>query len=258
MNVLLWLSIILFLLMILVGGAKGIRSFISLFLNFGVFLLTVIFMLDPTVNPIYVTGVACILISCINLFYVNKINSKTKTAFAATVITIILLLFFIHILTKKMMIQGFGEESIEELIPYSLHIGVDFVKIATSMIIMSTIGAIVDVAISITSPMQEIFTQHPTIKKKDLFTSGLRIGRDILGSNTNTLFFAFFGGYLALLLWFKDLSYSTGKIANSKIFGAEMITILCAGIGIALVIPIAAWINASFLIKRKKDKPRES
>lgn len=258
MNVLVWLSIILFLLMVLVGGAKGVRSFISLFLNFGVFLLTVIFMMDPAVNPIYVTGIACIVISCINLFYVNQVNGKTKTAFAATIITIILLLFFIHILTKKMMIQGFGEESIEELIPYSLHIGVDFVKIATSMIIMSTIGAIVDVAISITSPMQEIFNQHPNIRRRVLFNSGVSIGRDILGSNTNTLFFAFFGGYLALLLWFKDLAYSPGKIANSKIFGAEMITILCAGIGIALVIPIAAGINAYYLTKRKKDKPSAS
>lgn len=256
MNTLVLLAIILCLLMVLVGGAKGVRSFFSLFLNFGIFLLTVIFMMDPAVNPIYVTGIACIMISCVNLFYVNQINNKTKTAFVATVITIILLLFFIHIFSNKMMIQGFGEESIEELIPYSLHIGVDFVKIATSMIILSTIGAIIDVAISITSPMQEIFTQHPTIKKKDLFASGLRIGRDILGSNTNTLFFAFFGGYLALLLWFKDLNYSIGKIANSKIFGAEMITILCAGIGIALVIPIAAWINATFLIKGQKKKSK--
>lgn len=257
MNTLVWLSIILFLLMILVGGAKGARSFISLFLNFGIFLLTIIFMMDPAVNPIYVTGIACIVISCVNLFYVNQINSKTKTAFAATVITIILLLFFIHIMTNKMMIQGFGEESIEELIPYSLHIGVDFVKIATSMIIMSTIGAIIDVAISITSPMKEIFTHHPNIHRKDLFTSGVRIGRDILGSNTNTLFFAFFGGYLALLLWFKDLAYSPGKIINSKIFSAEMITILCAGIGIALVIPIAAGINAYFLTKARDNEENE-
>src|SRR5699024_5750610 len=103
-----------------------------------------------------------------------------------------------------------------ELSVFSLHLGVDFVQIAAGVIIMSTIGAITDVAISITSPMQEILYHHPSISRKQLFTSGMTIGKDILGSNTNTLFFAFIGGYLALLIWFKDLSYSFGQVINSK------------------------------------------
>lgn len=153
------------------------------------------------------------------------------------------------------MIQGFGEEEMDEIsVIFSLYPGLDFVKISAAVIIMSTIGAVTDIAISITSPMQEIFNQHPSIKKKELFTSGLSIGKDILGSNTNTLFFAFIGGYMALLIWYKDLSYSFGDIVNSKIFSAEMITIFCAGIGIALVIPIASLINAHYLIKIRDKK----
>lgn len=159
-------------------------------------------------------------------------------------------------MTTKAMIQGFGEEEIEELSIFSLFIGVDLMKVATSVIIMSTIGAITDMAISITSPMREIFQHKPDISRKELFTSGLTIGRDILGSNANTLFFAFFGGYMALLLWFKDLSYTIGEIANSKVFGAEMLIISFAGIGIALIIPITSAINAYYLINRRdKEKP---
>ncbi|MFJ7978424.1 YibE/F family protein [Peribacillus sp. NPDC096379] len=255
MTVLVWLAAILFILMILIGGKKGARSFISLFLNFGVLLLTILFMTDPNADPIILTLIACAVISCINLFYINEVNSKTTTAFISTIITIIILLSFIVIVTENAMIQGFGEEEIEELSIFSLYIGVDFVKIGASVIIMSTIGAITDVAISITSPMREIFYHNPLISRKDLFASGLSIGKDILGTNTNTLFFAFFGGYLGLLLWFKDLSYSVGEIVNSKVFSAEMITILCAGMGIALIIPIASWINAYFLVKtREKGK----
>ena len=249
MNVLVLLAVILFMLMVMIGGRKGVRSFISLFLNFGVVLLTVLIMTDPQANPIILTIIACTAISTINLFFINKVNSKTITAFISTVITITILIFFIYIVTKKAMIQGFGEEEIEEISVFSRYLGVDFVKIAAAVIIMSTIGAIIDVAIAITSPMQEIFNHRPTISRKSLFTSGLTIGKDILGSNTNTLFFAFIGGYMALLIWFKDLSYSFGEIANSKIFAAEMITIFCAGIGIALIIPIASWINAYYLIK---------
>lgn len=86
------------------------------------------------------------------------------------------------------MIQGFGEEEIEELSMFSLYIGVDFVEIGASVIIMSTIGAIIDTAMAISSPMREMFLHHPSISKKDLFTFGLSIGRDILGTSTNTLF----------------------------------------------------------------------
>ncbi|MCG7336576.1 YibE/F family protein [Sporosarcina sp. ACRSM] len=249
MSVQLLLGIILFLLMALVGGKKGVRSFFTLFLNFGVLFFTIILMSIPNVNPILLTIIACIVVSCINLFYINGVNRITKTAFFSSMITIVILLLFIVFITEKAMIQGFGEEEIEEIGAFSLFIGVDFVKVATAVIIMSTIGSITDIAISIASPMRELFQHNPSIDRKELFTFGLEIGRDVLGTDTNTLFFAFFGSYLGLLIWFKDLSYSFGEIVNSKVFGAEMITILCAGIGVALIIPITAWITAYFLVR---------
>lgn len=257
MNVLVLLTTILFILMISIGGSKGVRSFVSLFLNFGVILITVLFLAAPQGDPILFTMIACVIISCINLFYINEVNSKTVTAFISTIITIGIMFFFIYFITKKVMIQGFGEEEAEEIRIFSIYIGIDFVKIGAAVIIMSTIGAITDVAISVTSPMWEIFHHNPTIRTKELFTSGLTIGKDILGSNTNTLFFAFIGGYMALLIWFKDLSYSFGEIINSKIFSAEMVMILCAGIGIAIIIPISAWINAVYLV-RTRDKKTNS
>ncbi|WP_449537737.1 YibE/F family protein [Ferdinandcohnia sp. Marseille-Q9671] len=252
MNALVVLAAILFLSMALIGGKKGVRSFLAIFFNFGVVIVAIILMNDPNLNPIYITLVACVAISGINLFYINEVNSKTKTAFLSTSITTVVLLMFIIVLTEKTMIQGFGEEEIEELGAFSLFIGVDFVKIGASVIIMSTIGAITDTAIAVSSPMREIYYHNPTLTRKELFLSGLSIGRDILGTSTNTLFFAFFGGYLALLIWFKDLSYSMGEIINSKIFSAEMMTILFAGISVTLVIPITSWISAFIFVKKRE------
>lgn len=252
MNALFCLAAILFILMVLIGGKKGAKSFIALFLNFAVLLLTILIMTDPNANPIILTLIACTIISCINFFFINEVNNKTITAFVSTIITLAILLFFIVIVTEKSMIQGFGEEETEELSMFSLYLGIDFVKIGAAMIIMSTIGAIIDVAISIASPMRELYNHNQQVSRKELFSFGISIGRDILGTNTNTLFFAFFGGYLAMLIWFKDLSYSLGDIVNSKIFSSEMINILCAGIGVALIIPITSWITAYYL-----DKTRE-
>lgn len=253
MNVLVLLAGILLFLMTLIGGRKGVRSFFAIFFNFGVIMITVVLMNDPTIDPVILTIIACVVISCINLFYINGVNSKTKTAFLSTIICTVILLLFIIFITNKAMIQGFGEEEIGELGMFSLLVEVDFVKITVSVIIMSTIGAITDTAIAVSSPMREIHFHHPNITRKDLFLSGLSIGRDILGTSANTLFFAFFGGYLALLIWFKDLSYSIGEVVNSKIFSSEMITILCAGIGVTLVIPITTWITAYFFVRNKEN-----
>jgi uncharacterized membrane protein len=252
MNGLVLLSVILFLLMTLIGGKKGVKSFFALFFNFGVLMVIIFIMNDPNANFIVLTLVACAVISIINLFFINDINIKTKTAFLSSIITTVILLFFIVLVTEKAMIQGFGEEEIRELSGFSLHIGIDFVKIGVSVIIISTIGAIIDAAIAISSPMREIHYHNPAITRKDLFRTGLSIGRDIIGTSTNTLLFAFFGGFLGLFIWFKELSYPLGEFVNSKIFSAEMITILSAGIGVIIVIPITSWITALVLVGKGK------
>ena len=90
-------------------------------------------------------------------------------------VTIVVLLLFITFITDKSMIQGFGEESTEEISIFSLYIGVNFVQIGASVIIMSTIGAIMDVAISIATSMHEIFIATLQLVEK-LYTAGLSIG----------------------------------------------------------------------------------
>lgn len=253
MNVLILLALILLVLMVWIGGKQGWRSFLSLFMNFGVFFFTLALMLNPDFDPIILTFIASALIGCISLFFINEVNRTTVIAFISTMITISLLLVFIVFVSNTLMIQGFGEEETEAISGYSLYIGIDFMKIGVSVIIMSTIGAIMDVAISIAASMQEMRKQYPLIKKTELYHSGIDIGRDLLSTDTNTLFFAFFGGYLALLIWFKDLSYSVGEIVNSKIFSSEMMLIFCAGTGIAVVIPITSWISANYLLKEYVD-----
>lgn len=253
MNVLVCLSIILFVLMKLISGEKGTRSFIALFLNFGITLLTILLMTKEAFNPIFLTMIACILISCINLFYINTINLKSIISFIATLMTLFFLVGLIFIFVEKAMIQGFGIEEIEELSFFNLYVGVDFLKIASCTIIMGSIGAITDTSISISSAMNEIFIHNPFIDRYTLFKSGMNVGKDILGTTTNTLYFAFIGGYLALIVWFKDLSYSLSEVINSKIFSSEVISIFCIGTGAILIIPITAWLTSVMLTWRKKD-----
>ncbi len=255
MNVLVLLSVILFVLMKSISGEKGTKSFIALFLNFGITLLTILLIAKGVSDPIFLTLIACIIISCINLFYINTINLKSIIAFISTMITLLFLVIVIFFIVEKANIQGFGIEEIEELSFFNLYIGIDFLKIAISTIIMGSIGAITDTAISIASAMNEIWLHNPKLSRSDLFKSGMNVGKDILSTTTNTLYFAFIGGYLALLLWFNDLSYSLGEVINSKVFSSEVISIFCIGTGAILVIPITAWLSAYIFTKHKKEFP---
>ncbi|WMJ87053.1 YibE/F family protein [Anaerocolumna sp. MB42-C2] len=250
MNVIIILAAILFILMKLIGKEKGVKSFFSLLINFFILYVAII-LIAHNLNSIFITLLACFLISYITLFYINGISTKTIAAFLSTIVTLIALYLFIYLIGTITRIQGFGEEEFEEISIYSLYIGIDFTQVVISTIIIGLIGAIIDTAISISSSMNEVFLHNQSITRHNLFESGLNISRDILGTTTNTLYFAFVGGYMALILWLKDLNYSFGKIINSKIFCSEIISILCSGLGVALIIPITAGITSYLLTSRR-------
>ncbi|WP_027963711.1 YibE/F family protein [Halalkalibacillus halophilus] len=249
MNVLWLLALILLSLMYWVGGKQGVKSFFTIFFNFSIIIVAIIFMADPARNPVILALLACVTIGYVNLFFLNGNNVKTKAAFLSSMLTIAVLMIGIYFITELTHIQGFGEEEGEEIAALSVMIGIDFVQLMASVIILSTIGAIIDNAISIASPMNEIHRYHPNLKRKELFRRGMAIGKDILGTSANTIFFAFFGSFLALLVWFKDLSYSFGDVVNARVLSAELITVLFAGAGVAIIIPVTAWVTAFVLEK---------
>ncbi len=114
---------------------------------------------------------------------------------------------------------------------------------------MSSLGAIAEAAMAISSGLTEILENHPERTNRQLIHSGMAIGRQIIGTTFNTLFFGFFGGFLALFIWFLGLHYSFGTIMNNKIFVAEMIEILISFIGVLITVPMTAWV----MTKRRKS-----
>src|SRR5699024_12746943 len=104
MNVPVILSIILCGLMIIIGRRKGLRSFFSLFLTFIVMLFMIVLMTNMEYNPIILSFIACILISCINFFFINEVHHITVTTFIVTIITTGILLVFIYYFTNMTMV----------------------------------------------------------------------------------------------------------------------------------------------------------
>ena len=169
------------------------------------------------------------------------------------IVVLIILSFLIFFVTKISRIAGFGYESYEEINMFSYDVRIDFTDIAISMILISLIGATVDSSIAISSALYEVYDNNKNLSKKDLFLSGMNIGKDILCTTNNTLMFAFLGEFMTLLIWFYKGNYSFLEIVNAKTFASEMIKIFFSAIGCIIVIPITAYITTETLKKDNKN-----
>lgn len=246
------LIVLLFLLMIYIDTKRGIKLFLSIIFNF-IILMIIFYLIAIGLNPIICSLIGCFVISYIILYYVNERNIKTESSLKSVVIVLIILSFLIFFVTKISRIAGFGYESYEEINMFSYDVRIDFTDIAISMILISLIGATVDSSIAISSALYEVYDNNKNLSKKDLFLSGMNIGRDILCTTNNTLMFAFLGEFMTLLIWFYKGNYSFLEIVNAKTFASEMIKIFFSAIGCIIVIPITAYITAEILKRNSKN-----
>lgn len=246
------LIILLFLLMIYIDIKRGIKLFLSILFNF-IILMIIFYLIAVGLNPIICSLIGCFIISYIILYYVNERNVKTESSLKSVIIVLIILSFLIFFVTKISRIAGFGYESYEEINMFSYDVKIDFTNIAISMILISLIGATVDSSIAISSALYEVYDNNKNLSKKDLFLSGMNIGKDILCTTNNTLMFAFLGEFMTLLIWFYKGNYSFLEIVNAKTFVSEMIKILFSAVGCIIVIPITAYITTETLKKDDKN-----
>lgn len=246
MNVAFILLCILFALMIAVGGKRGVKSFFTIFFNF-IILFFLLLLIGAGFEPIKVTIVICIIITCITLFFINGFNLKTISALLSVTIVVFFTMLITYKLGNKAEIQGFGNEQGETLSALSMYVQLNFGKVVTCQILIGLLGAVIDVSISVASAIYEIYKDNPMTSKYSIFSSGMNIGKDILGTMTNTLLFAYIGGFMTLLIYLSDLHYSADEILNAKIFCSDVFQSLCGGIGIILIIPVTSLITAELL-----------
>lgn len=241
MNKILW--IILFLLMILVDKNRGFKLFISILINFAI-LMIIFYFIMLGLNPIILSIIGCLLMSLVILYFVNGKNEKTTSSMKSILIVFLLLITIVVSITHLSRIAGFGEEAYEEINMFSYDVGLDFTNITSAVILIGLIGVITDASIAISTAQYEVYDNNKHLPEKELFTSGMNVGKDILCTSVNTLLFAFLGDFMTLMIWFYECQYSFLEIINSKTFALEFIKILFSGIGCLLIIPITAFITA--------------
>lgn len=235
--------VILFLLCAaLIGGLKGIRSLISLGINILITLAVVSLYLNGC-NLLVTASLASILYIIISIFLVSGINQKSYSAILGTMAGTFVSMIIAFLVIKFTNGRGIHYEEMEFLTHPPE-------QIFFSELLIGTLGAIMDIAISISSSIKEIYDKNPAINKKDLIKSGMEIGKDIMGTMANTLVFAFVSGSIPILLiWIKN-SFPISYIIGIN-FNLEIIRALTGSIGIVLSIPITLYISIIFLKKNK-------
>ena len=118
-------------------------------------------------------------------------------------------------------------------------------------IVISTLGAVMDVGMSISSALTEVHTANPAYGRKELFRSGMNIGRDMVGTMTNTLILAFFGSSFVLILYLYSLGLSRHQLLSSAYLAWEVISGISSSIGVILSVPITALVSSVLLAKSK-------
>lgn len=117
-------------------------------------------------------------------------------------------------------------------------------------IVISALGACMDVGMSIASSLDEIKNKTRDISWKELFNSGMNIGKDVIGTMTNTLILAYVGGALTLILLFLACDMGMGEILNKETIAEEIISAIAGSMGVVFTVPITAMLYS--ILNRKK------
>ncbi len=244
------LSIILLLLLFFIGKRRGIKTFITLYLSLFLVILY-IYLINLGINAIILAIVLCILVSILLLFILNGYNVKTKISFLSIMIVLIIITLLIFLINQNASIQGFSSDSMEEIGAFKLDVNLDFTKVLIGMYLVSIIGTIIDTSISITTSMNEVLINNYKINEKDLLKSGFNIGKDILSTTINTLYFALISHFIGFIMW--HYGSSIEYLINYKDFAREIIQLHISFISSILIIPITVFISSKKLIKERTN-----
>ena len=108
-----------------------------------------------------------------------------------------------------------------------------------------------DVAMSISSTIEEISHQNPELGVKGLFFSGMRVGKDMMGTMSNTLILAFTGSSLNTMIMIYAYSYPYNQMINMYSIGIELLRGISGTIGIILAVPFVSLIGSLYLKPNK-------
>ncbi len=244
--------LLFFLVVVLVGRMTGLKSMIGLAFTFVCLFVILIPLLLKGAPTILTTFLTCAYIALVSFTILGGIHRKTISAFLGTVSGMVLAMIFALIVQRFAKIDGLRLEDAEPLLQLKYAGAVIKVRgLLTAGIIISALGAVMDVAMSISSSLQEVHAANASLTRNELFRSGMNIGRDLVGTMTNTLILAFLGSEFTLMIFLYARELTFYHMFSTAFISLETISGISASIGMVLAIPLTALISSVLIIGRK-------
>ena len=249
-----WLIVgICVLMWIMIGGKKGLYSVLGLAFTF----LCIIGLFLPMIykghSPIAAAILVVILTTFATMYLIAGATKKAVCAAAGTIIGVMISGLFAALFGKLTEIGGYNVSDIEDLIYVQEQIGIDVGDLLFCGILIAALGAVMDVAMSITSTIEELSIKNPQLDGRELFGSGMHVGKDMMGTMSNTLVLAFAGGSINTLVFLYVYNYEYRQLINMYSLGVEIIQGLASSIGVILIVPIVSFIAAVVFGKKPES-----
>ena len=244
--------LILVLAICIIGGKKGIKSVLSLAFT----LVSIFFILFPLLykgmSPFLVAVVISGIVTVFTILFVGGVNRKSFAAVIGTISGVVIAGLSAYIFGKAAGINGFNVSDIENLNYVAQYCKLQIGGLLFAGIIISSLGAVMDVGMSISSTINEIYEKNQDMSVRELFLSGIHVGRDMMGTMSNTLILAFVGGSITTLMLNYAYDLPMNQLMNSYNIGIEIMQGVAGSLGIVLTVPVTALVAANWCHKIKK------
>ena len=238
---------IFILILLIVGKKQGLFSIISLAFNAILLSYALDVYLNTTgISLLWICSISIILFTVISLLLVNGFNEKTYAAIITTLLGTFISLFITYFVMWFTSDKGLRYEEMQFVTsPYRM--------VFMAGLFVGSLGAVMDVAITMSASIFGLYEKNNHISVKALKTSGLEIGKDIMGTMTNILFFAYISGSIPMLiLYLKNASPLLFTLSMN--LSLELARALAGGIGIVLTIPIGLFTSIYFINRKRARK----
>jgi len=238
-----WLAVIFVVATGVVGGLQGLRSLLGMAISFLIILRFIVPHVLNGANPVVVTVIGALLVQVATLYLSHGLNSKTTAALMGTVVALVLTGVLGWTFIEGTRLTGLASEEVTYLTNQTgrpLH----FQGLLLAGLIIGTLGVLDDVAVSQSSAVFEIHRANPRLSPRDLMSRGMRIGRDHIAATVNTLFLAYAGSSLPLMLLLSTRPEPLATLLNRERITVEVVNALVGSLGLIAAVPLTTAIAA--------------
>lgn len=237
------------LLICIIGGKNGVKSVIGLVFTFVAIFMIYIPLIYRGFSPFWAAVIITIITTIVTMYLISGIAVKTLCAILGTVIGVLLAGLSAWLFGRVADIDGYNVSNIETLAYVGQITNIQIGGLLFSGILIASLGAVMDVAMSVSSAISEIHDKAPQLGCLELFKSGMNVGRDMMGTMSNTLILAFVGSAVSELVINYAYNLPFRQIINSYNIGIEIMQGVSGSIGVILTVPAVAVVTAWMLTR---------